>query len=189
MKKLKLSLIGLCFMLVFLAGCQSSVMRSVEPVDLATIDNNMAMVTFVRSSWMGKAIQFGIWDSDKFIGVLGADSFIQYKTTPGKHLFMARAENWACVEAELEGGKSYFILATARMGAWKAGVVLNPVNKEDDISEKKINGWLTRLSATAIDPTKADTYATPRMDQVRTAVDNINQGKGTCKPLMVDDFR
>ncbi len=176
MKKIRLISIVICFMLIFLAGCKSSVMMGVQPVNIATLDNNTAMVTFIRSGFVGKAIQFGIWDSEKWVGVLASDSYIQYKASPGQHLFLARAENWSCVEADLEGGKSYFIIVKPRMGVWKARVVMDPVNKGDDISEEKINKWLTKLHPTAADPAKVETYTEPRLAHVKKAIDNIKQG-------------
>ncbi len=190
MKKLKkLFLIGICFALVFFSGCQSSLMMGVQPMNVENLDNNSVLVNFVRPSFYGGAIQFGLWDSEKCIGVIEAGAYIQYKTTPGKHLFMARAENWSCVEADLEGGRSYFILASPRMGAWKARVALHPVNKGDDVSDEKISKWLTDLKATAIDPAKFQAYVDERIEHVRKAINNIEQGKGKCQVLKRDEYR
>ncbi len=125
-------------MLLFLAGCKSPGMIPAKPVDMSSLDSNTALVTFIRPAFVGTAIQFRMWDSEKFIGHLSSQSYIQYKTTPGKHLFLARSENWSCVEAELEGGKSYFIIGKVRMGLLKARVALDPVNKGDNISKEKI---------------------------------------------------
>ncbi|MCP3898279.1 MAG: hypothetical protein GY707_00945 [Desulfobacteraceae bacterium] len=186
MKKLKLVLIGFCFMLVFV-GCKSTGMIPVEPVDVSNIDKNTVLVTFLRPSFMGSAIQFGMWDGEKFIGHLSSSSYIQYKTTPGKHLFLARAENWACVEADLEGGKSYFMIGNARMGAWRARVALDPVNKEDNISEERINQWLTKLNATGVDPAKIEAYESAGGQSVKAAMNNINSGKANCNVLNSDD--
>ncbi len=189
MKKVRLISIAICFMLIFIAGCKSSVMMGVQPVNIANIDKNMAIVTFVRSGFVGKAIQFGIWDSEKWVGVLASDSYIQYKASPGKHLFLARAENWSCVKADLEGGKSYFIIVSPRMGVWKARVVMNPVNKGDNVSEEKINKWLTRLSPIAVDPAKIEAYTEPRLAHVKKAIENIEQGSANCNTLSIEDYR
>ncbi|MCK5543208.1 MAG: hypothetical protein KAI40_11005 [Desulfobacterales bacterium] len=189
MKKLRLALIGICFMLVFLAGCKSVGMIQVEPVNVSSLDNNTALVTFLRPSFMGQAIQFGIWDSDKFVGHISTQSYIQYKTTPGKHIFLARSGNWSCVEAELKGGKSYFMIVNTRMGAWRARVALDPVNKEDNISEKRINQWLTKLNATGVDPAKVEAYESAGAQSVKNAMDNIDSGKANCNVLNPDDYK
>lgn len=189
MKKFRLISIVLCFFLIFFAGCKSSVMMGVKPVNIATLDSNMAMVTFIRSGMVGKAIQFGIWDSDEWIGVLASNSYIQYQAAAGKHLFMARAENWSCVEADLEAGKNYFLIVKPRMGVWKARVAMDPVNKGDNVSEEKINKWMTRLHPTAVDPAKRDAYVDPRLEHVRKAMENIQQGKAKCNTLSADDYR
>ena len=135
MKKSRLILIGICLMLVFLAGCKSSIMTMVQPVNVSSIDGNTALVTFVRPSSYAPAIQFGVWDSETFVGIVSGKSYVQYRATPGEHLFLARAENWSCVEADLEVGKSYFIITAVRMGVLKARVSLEPVNKGDDVSD------------------------------------------------------
>jgi hypothetical protein len=181
--------IELCCVLVFLTGCKSSVMMGVKPVDVATLDSNQTIVTFVRSGFVGKAIQFGIWDGEEWVGVLASDSYIQYRTEPGKHLFLARAENWSCIEADLEAGKSYFVIVRPRMGVWKARVAMDPVNKGDNVSEKKINKWLIGLKATAIDPAKSEAYINPRIEHVRKALENVQQGKAKCNTLSKEDYR
>lgn len=189
MKKTRLLLLGVCFLLVSLTGCKSAIMTKVQPVSLSTINNETALVTFVRPSSYGAAIQFGVWDSENFVGVVSANSYVQYKTSPGKHLFLARAENWSCVEADLEAGKSYVIITAVRMGAWKARVALVPVTRTGKISDEKVNKWLTRLNATAADPAQIESYTAARIEHVRKAIENIRQGKAKCNTLSKEDYR
>lgn len=186
---IRLLLIGICFLLVFLTGCKSSIMTKVQPVNVSTIDENSALVTFVRPSSYGSAIQFGVWDSETFVGVVSGKSYVQYKATPGKHLFLARAENWSCVEADLEAGKSYFIVTAVRMGVWKARVALEPVTRAGNVSEEQINKWLTKLNATAVDPAQVESYVNQRIDHVRKAMENIHNGKAKCNTLSIEDFK
>ena len=189
MKKTRLLLIGICFILVSLAGCKSVAMIQVEPVDISSIDSNTALVTFLRPAWDDNVLQFGMWDGEHFIGHLYSQSYIQYKTTPGKHLFLARSENWACVEAELEGGKSYFIIAETRFGILRSRVALDPISKGDNISEEKINQWLTKLHALGVDSAKAEAYAKAGAEMVRKAIDKIEQGKVRCNTISLEDYR
>ena len=185
----RLLLITICFAFVLLAGCQSSMMTKVQPINVSGIDQNTALVTFVRPTSFGGAIQFGVWDSETFIGVTSANSYVQYKTSPGKHLFLARAENWSCVEADLEAGKSYFIITAVRMGVWKARVALEPVTRTGKISDKKISKWLSGLNATAVDPAQVEKYTDDRIDHVRQAIENIRQDKAKCNTLSIEDYR
>ncbi len=88
-------------------GC-SSVMQKASIVD--RVDANTSMVNFVRPSiFLGDGLDYDLWDGDKFIGALGSGTIVQYKTSPGLHVFMAKGSHWAYVKADLAAGKQYFI--------------------------------------------------------------------------------
>jgi hypothetical protein len=88
-------------------GC-SSVMQKSTIVN--HVDGNMSMVNFVRPHiFLGDGVDYDLWDGDKFIGVLGSGTIVQYKTSPGAHVFMSKGRYWAYVKADLAGGKQYFI--------------------------------------------------------------------------------
>jgi hypothetical protein len=171
-------------MLTLLSGCGSSMMTRVPTIDGP--DSSHALVTIIRPSAFGGAIKFGTWDGDNFMGILTARSYIQYKTNPGEHLFMARAENWSGVEASLQAGRHYFIIASPRMGAWKARVNLAPVTKAE-YNETKINKWLKQLTPIGVIPETVDAYVNPRLDQVREATKNFKSGKATATILKPED--
>lgn len=99
-------------------------------------------VYFVRTSNMGMAINFSYFDSLQLIGRFAGPAWIRYECEPGHHLFWARSENRDFVEAELEAGKVYFILADVAMGGIKAQVDLIPVNPKIDT---KIMGRINKL--------------------------------------------
>lgn len=167
-----------CFLLLAvltMSGCASSVMHKVDPV---TMDNSSqkALVTFIRPSLFGGAIQFGIWDSGKFVGVLSAKSYVQYLADPGEHVFLARAENWSYVKADLEPGKQYFIVGKVFPGVWKARVALDPVHPGDP-DAANIDNWLKELTPTAVIPEQFDTYVSPRVEQVKAAAAEVDNGK------------
>ena len=96
-----------------------------------------AVVYFVRTSNMGMAINFSYFDSLTLIGRFAGPAYIRYECEPGHHLFWARSENRDFVEAELEAGKIYFILADVAMGGIKAQVDLVPVNPRNDSKTMK----------------------------------------------------
>ena len=97
---LKLYFVCLSAFVLILSGCASSVMMNTQRMD--SVGSDYALVTFARPAvFFGDGISFGIWDEENLVGVLTAGSFIQYKTKPGKHIFMARAENWSILNADL----------------------------------------------------------------------------------------
>ena len=130
----------ICFVLIplFLASCagSSAYMRSSEALLNPTKD--MALVRFMRPSGFGFAINFNILDGEKVIGNSVAKSQFDYLTDPGKHLFIATAENKAFLEADLEAGKTYYVLTRVRMGGWYARVSFVPVNRGSEFWDKVI---------------------------------------------------
>lgn len=111
----------------------SGISQTIEPAPL-----DKAVVYFARPSSLGFAINFSYFDSTKLIGKFNGPKYIRYECEPGLHLFWARSENRDFVEAEVEGGKIYFIEAIVKMGAIKAGVELLPVDPNDAKRMKKI---------------------------------------------------
>jgi hypothetical protein len=88
-----------------------------------------ALVRFMRPSAYGCAINFNILDGTKVIGNSLAKSQFDYLAEPGKHLFIAMAENKAFLEADLEAGKTYYVFTRVYTGAWKARVAFIAVNR------------------------------------------------------------
>ena len=79
------------------------------------------------------------------------------RTTPGEHYFLARAENWSCVKANLAAGKQYVIKANPMMGVWKARVAFDPVTKADyEKQAKDVQKWLAKMQPMAPNPQKVD---------------------------------
>ena len=119
------------------AGCagKSKYMRTaIPPAEVSPAGK--AMVYFLRPSGLGYAIHFQIWDyykSDyKLIGLSQAKSYFVYECDPGKHLFIGFAENKRAVEADIEAGKSYYIITQVKMGGWKARMAFIPVTRESE---------------------------------------------------------
>jgi len=172
---------------VLLSGCASSLMHSVEP--LTVQDEKLALVTFLRPSYFGGAIEFGVWDSDRLIGIVTAGNYVQYYTEPGEHIFLARAENWSYVHATLEAGKKYYILTKVFPGVWKARIAFDPICRDDPTSDEEIASWMKNLLPIGVIPEKVDAYVTPRLEQVRNAVEEYRQGNVKYEVLSPEDFR
>jgi hypothetical protein len=170
-----------------LSGCASSMMQPATP--LPAPEASQALVTFMRPSYFGGAIQFGIWDSDRFAGILEAGSYVQLLVPPGEHIFLARAENWSYVHADLEAGRHYFILAKVFPGVWKARVAFDPILRDDPQTDAEIAKWLTDLKPITVIPGKVEGYSSPRREQVRQAVADFRSGAVESERLEASDYR
>jgi hypothetical protein len=172
---------------IVLAGCASSMMQPV--VRQRSPESSLALVTFLRPSYFGGAIQFGVWDGDQFIGILEQGSYVQVLLPPGEHVFLARAENWSYVHADLEAGRQYFILAKVFPGIWKARVAYDPIRRGDPQTDSEIAQWLSELKPIGVIDAKVDAYTSPRLEQVRQAVADFRSGKVQCERLDAVDYR
>ncbi len=166
-----------------LNGCGGSIMTRTARIDAP--DSGYALVSFVRPSMFGGAIRFGIWDGDEFIGVLTAKSLIQYKARPGRHLFIARAENWSYVDANLEAGKHYVIVGKVFPGVWKARVGMDPADTPEE-TRADINKYVNRLTPMKAPEEARDAYAAPRLEHVRRAIEKFEAGEVKYATLSAD---
>jgi len=128
---MKTKLVALLVAALFATGCASNKMIDAPEQDLITPPTDKAQVIFLRSSFVGSAIQSVIYDATgggtEFIGILSNDKMLSYIVDPGKHLFMVVSEAADFMEANLVGGKTYYAIITPRMGAWKARFSMSPV--------------------------------------------------------------
>jgi hypothetical protein len=180
----------LALMSLMASGCATGGKYMSEATPIFAPEHEEALVTFIRPSSFGGAISFGIWDGDTLVGILGPKLSIQYQTAPGEHYFLARAENWSCVKADLASGKHYVIRANPVIGAWKARVALDPVTRSDYEAGQlaKVKGWLTEARPMMPDPGYADDYARPRRQQVLEAQAKFESGEGRYETLSQEDF-
>ncbi len=180
---------GTLTLAVFLtvSGCTSSMMKPATPREVPA--SSEALVTFLRPSYFGGAIQFGIWNADRFVGILEAGSYLQITVPPGEHLFLARAENWSYVQANLEAGREYFILAKVFPGVWKARVAFDPVRRGDPQTDEDLTQWLADLRPIGVIDEKVAAYTAPRLEQVRQAVADFRAGKVVSERLEAIDYR
>lgn len=186
-KRTSLNFLLLASALLLMTGCASSVMTPAKP--LAVESTGKALVTFVRPSYFGGAIQFGLWDSGRFVGVLSAGSSVEYLAEPGEHLFLACAENWSYVKADLESGKKYYVGGRVFPGVWKARVALDPVVKGDGTTDAEIEKWAKDLTPMSVLPEKYEEYAAPRVLEVKAAVEEFENGNVKYGILRKEDGR
>ncbi len=125
---LKIRLTCLVLMPLFLASCAgTSYMRTTETQLKPTKDK--ALVRFMRlAGIIGSALADNITDGEKVLGNLVPRSQFDYHADPGKHLFIrSRAQYKSFLEADLEAGKTYYVIA---------GLNLIPVNRESKLWDK-----------------------------------------------------
>ena len=79
-----------------------------------------ALVYFVRSQVMGYAVKVKLYGDGKFLGLIASKTFIPYECDPGKHEFIAAAENAGFLEADLQPDRIYYVQVAIHMGAMKA---------------------------------------------------------------------
>lgn len=96
-----------------------------------------ALVYFTRTSEAGFLINFKFFDGDQYIGKINGEQYFVYECDPGIHSFWALSENMSMVYADLEADRMYFIDAIAKMGAFKANVELEVLDKSHKKYKKK----------------------------------------------------
>ncbi|MBU0676058.1 MAG: hypothetical protein KJ950_15585 [Proteobacteria bacterium] len=160
--------------LVVLSGCGSSLMTQVPTIPGPNTDE--AMVTILWPSYFGGPTKISVWDGENFLGISTARTYIQYRTKPGRHLFLARAENWSYVEADLQPGKNYYLVSRPLLGVLKCRVSLCPV-RQTDYKVDQINTLLKDLTPVQVIPEKAARYANTLIDQVKEAIKAYENGE------------
>ena len=130
---MKTKFLILMLIVLFASGCASSKMIDSTTQELVAPSADKAQIVFIRSSFVGSAIQASIFDvtsSDaQFIGILSNAKKLSHSIDPGEHTFMVTSEAADFMKANLIGGKTYYAIVTPRMGAWKARFSMLPVRR------------------------------------------------------------
>jgi hypothetical protein len=79
-----------------------------------------ALVYFARPQLMGAAVKVKLYGDGEFLGIMTSEGYIPWEGDPGKHEFVAAAENAGFLVAELAADKIYFVQVAIHMGAMKA---------------------------------------------------------------------
>lgn len=151
--------------LAVLAGCHSSKMvKSSTAVHEPA--PGKAMVVFLRSSGLGGAIQSSVYDTgdqDTFIGIVSTGYKTAYQAEPGHHRFMVQAENADFLEADVDAGKTYYVLVSPRIGWWKARFSLLPIRNDPSSKQHQVNSaefreWMEKTSWVDLTPDAEQWY-------------------------------
>jgi hypothetical protein len=119
-------------LVVGFVGCTGSSQYMQPATAIQGPSPDKALIYFMRPSGFGFAINFQIWDGDRFIGLSQAKSYFGYECQPGKHLFVGFAENKQGLEVDLEAGKTYYALTQVRVGGWRARMAFVPVTRSSE---------------------------------------------------------
>lgn len=149
--------------------------------DIPPAPQDKAVVYFVRPSALGFAINFTYLDSATVIGRFNGPKYIRYECKPGTHLFWARSENRDFIEAEVEAGKIYFIEATPKMGAVKAGVRLEPINPTDQKAMTKILKLLSKKPSEVFTKEELEAEAKELDDAIKRGLEKYTEEKAQGK--------
>ena len=104
-----------------------------------------SLVIFERPPLTAIAIQFRLFDSTRFIGIMGAGNHLVYECDPGKRLFWGTSENRDFLEADLSPDQVYLVGVAVEPGALTARVAFVPFDPNSKRAEKIKNQFLKRL--------------------------------------------
>ena len=170
--------IGAVILFILIAGCagESQYMRKSTPPTAPPPDK--ALVYFMRPSGFGFAINFQIYDRYELVGLSQAKSYFAYACDPGKHLFIGVAENKRAVDADLEAGKSYYIITGVHMGGWKARMSFVPVTRGSEFWDK-VEVYKRDLNFVVPVEGEIDKWVAKRETKVRAAIADVISYVGT----------
>ena len=154
---------------LLLCTCSKNPLMVEAPrLDIPHLDK--VVVTFIRSSIMAPTTKTGLWDRESFIGELKARAYIQYETTPGKHLFLASSEVWSYLEANLQGGRNYVVKAEVVPGGNSPRINLEPVVPGGKTTQEDINDWLKNLDGYKPSQEVSEEYVRLNLGALKKAV-------------------
>ncbi len=173
-----------------LSGCAPYIMK---PAEVIKASPDYAVVIFLRpSSYGARAVYWNVnnsvslWDRESLIGALPSNKlYIQYKATPGEHIFMAQDRNWSVVKANLQAGRTYFLMASPRFWGWTSHVSLE-IPKPDD---KRVDDWMASSKPIEVDPAQRDAYEKKWASTVHEVLTNVQNGKIEFAVMNPDDAR
>ena len=137
-------------LMLIITGCVSTPHKAkMEITDLISQPQpGKALIIFLRSSHSySDSLATQLFDDERYIGTSRPETLISYQAQPGKHLFIAMVDKVNFLSADLQAGKTYYVLVTFRGDAISQQFGLIPQN--GDIDERKINAMLKHFQAMA----------------------------------------
>lgn len=105
------------------------------------LNKNESAIVFYRSMLAGggPALIFEVKDDQpQFVTISSIDTKILYKTSPGKHIYLMDGEFGYFMDANLEGGKIYYVYVSRRIGWTRDRFIFEPISPMELKSENVI---------------------------------------------------
>jgi hypothetical protein len=151
--EVRMKLLCLLLPLSLLACSTTGYMRDAQPLSPPCPDQ--AKVVVYRTAAFGGADNYPVYDdAGNLLGFTETDCYFEILRPPGHYRFAALGEGEAIVEAELAGGRTYYIRASSKFGLVTSRPVLTPVGPDSEHAEE-IDRVLPRLQARELDPEQA----------------------------------
>lgn len=128
-----------------------------------------ALIVFLRESGSWGSVECPIFSGDDLLTFLTGETAFLFPAEPGSHRFMILGENVDLLYAELEAGRTYFVLVTPQMGKWEPRFRMVPI-VPDGAAWADLPGWLEKV--TAVEPTvAAGQWAGENLEAIRARRD------------------
>lgn len=129
------AVLGFVLLLSACAGPLRGMRELPEGVRSTTPPSGKASIVFMRPSTLGYAIASSVFEMrdgrDVFLGHVPAKRKLVHHADPGPVRFMVVSEAADFLQAELEAGRTYYVLVTPRFGVWRARFSLRPVTSSE----------------------------------------------------------
>ena len=110
---------------------------------IAAPPSDKALVVFFcrENPWAG-FLHGAVYDGERFIATLTSATFTTYLTDPGQHRFMVANQHADFLDADLQGGKIYFVAVFPRSQHVPPGYGFWPISQQGP-SWKRLKTWLS----------------------------------------------
>lgn len=177
--------------LVLLAGCAAGYMRDARPTGPPGPEE--ARVVFYRTSRIGFAADFPVYDGEELIGLSESGNYFEVRCAPGKHLFVSgfSPDPPEAVDADLVAGKTYYVKVYPKNAAlfglvWTVVGGLAPV-KKDDREWDRVERRIDRMQCRELVPEMALEYG--KTDLIEIIRSRLEAAKQNASILDMEDGR
>ena len=123
MHKLKLVLFSVG---LFVSASATSQLATTTEAPVIEAGDGQAIVYFVRTAGVGRAVRFWAFVDDELIGVTRGKAYVGAAVAAGERVVWSRSGNVSSLRIRLDPGRTYFFEQKMRMGALKGRVRLEP---------------------------------------------------------------
>jgi len=125
-----------------IAGCAAEPGANISPLmvrygnqRIVPQGPNEALILFIRENEDNNATQATLYevadDGDHFIGVSSGSTRLAWAVRPGYHLFMVIGETADFLSAQVDGGKTYYMMVAPRWGFFKSRFSFRAVRRAE----------------------------------------------------------